>query len=374
MRFHRTVFAAIFSVVLIGILPSAHADTQFYGLLSAGVVSGSGFGRSNESLSMMSEQGHSSNRWGLRGSEDLGQGLRMSFTLESSLSVRTGAAGRDSSSLFDREANLALSHPATGSIRAGRSKNLLYELTDDFDARGNWNFGALKSISRYAGFYSSSGVSRFDNMLRYSSPAFSGIRIDAAYSFGGRPGDMQPGSGYVIGARYQWHATELGFAHAELRTGEIPAELSQRIDLVVAKTRVRDMTINLGYARTRNPAGGGFASIPDEASVAGRTSADTWFAGLRYPVSETVAVNAGFYDVQDKVSADGRNDVRMLAAGLVYALSKHTELYVDLARAWREPDASAAFTIYDRFRPNTDTPSESLRNQKAVNIGLQHRF
>lgn len=378
MRSQQPVFLATLSLALIGITPSVRADTQFYGLLSAGLVSGSGFSRSNESLSVLSEQGHSSNRWGLRGTEELGQGLRMSFVLESSLSLRSGAAGRDSSSLFDREAHLAFSHPMAGSVRAGRSKNLLYELADDFDARGNWNFGALKSISRYAGFYSSSGISRFDNMLRYSSPEFSGVRLDAAYTFGGQPGDMRPGSGYVIGARYRWQGTEsgteFGYAHAELRTGAVPTDLSQRVDLLVAETRFRDMTLNLGYARTRNPSGGGFAVISHEPTVAGRTSADTWFAGLRYPLSDTVTVNAGYYNVRDKVSPDGRNDVRMLAAGLVYALSKRTELYVDVARGWREPGATAAFTIYDRLRSNADTPSESLRNQKAVNIGVQHRF
>ena len=104
MTHQRSIFLVILTVALISNTPSVRADTQFYGLLSAGLVSGSGFSPSNESLSVISEQGHSSNRWGLRGSEELGQGLRMSFVLESSLSLRSGAAGRDNSSLFDREA------------------------------------------------------------------------------------------------------------------------------------------------------------------------------------------------------------------------------------------------------------------------------
>lgn len=193
---------AILSAALCAHTSPVHAETHFYGLLSAGIVSGSGLGRQNESMTVLSEQGHSSNRWGLRGSEELGQGVRMSFMLESSLSLRTGTAGRDPDSLFDREAHIAFSHPTAGSVRAGRSKNLLYELADDFDARGNWNFGALKSVSRYAGFYSSSGISRFDTMLRYTSPELAGVRVDAAYTFGGVPGNTEAGSGYVIGARY----------------------------------------------------------------------------------------------------------------------------------------------------------------------------
>ncbi len=360
---------------------TAHAGVELYGLLSAGVFIGDGLSISDESVAALSEQGHNSNRWGLRGSEDLGGGKSLRFTLESNLSLRSGAAGRDaggsgiqsSGSLFDREAHLALADKSLGTLRAGRGKNLLYDLADEFDARGNWNFAALKPVARYAGFYGGSGISRFDNMLRYSSPSLAGLSLDAAYSFGGIPGSSSASASYVFGGRYELSGVELGYAHGEHRRGAVQTDTNQRIDLLVTKTRIGKATLNLGYARTRNPTGGGFDTITPTATVAGRTSADTWFAGLRYPWSSAMTFNAGYYDVRDKATG-GSNDVRMLAVGVVHAVSKRTELYIDLARAWRDDGATAPFTLFDRFRSDQRTPSESARNQSGLNIGIQHRF
>ena len=360
---------------------STPSRLELYGLLSAGLVSGTGFTIADERVTAMSEQGQRSSRWGIRGSEVLGGGLKATFTLESSLSVRSGAAGRDAGgtamqvdgSLFDREANIALISHDRGSLRVGRGKNLLYDIADEFDARGNANFGALKSVARYAGFYGS-GVSRFDNMLRYSAPGIAGVQVDAAYSMGGVPGDASASSSYVAGLRYERDAFELAYAHGELKVGDAQLTTNQRIDLIAAKTLMGRFTLNIGFARTRNPSGGGFQSITPSAIVDGRTSANTWFTGVRYRWSERMAFTAGYYDVSDRVTTDRRNDVRMLGLGVLHAFSKRTELYIDIARAWREDNADAPFTIFDRFRSDRRTPSESAVSQTALNIGIQHRF
>ena len=71
-------------------------NVQLYGVLGAGVVSGEGFGSKNQEFTGMGEQLHNSNRWGIKGTEDLGNGVTAKFTLESNMSLRTGAAGKDS--------------------------------------------------------------------------------------------------------------------------------------------------------------------------------------------------------------------------------------------------------------------------------------
>lgn len=379
----ETLRPALLSTVLLAATSAATAaNVTAYGLMSAGIVSGSGFTADDESLTAFSEQGHNSNRWGLRGSEDLGGGLKLGFTLESNLSVRSGASGRDAGgtgtqsegSLFDREANLTLSSDRLGALKLGRGKNLIYDIADDFDARGNWNFAGLKPIARYAGFYSGSGVSRFDNMVRYSSPAFGGLAFDAAYSIGGTPGTSRTGSSYVAGLRYARGPLELAYARGEMRLGTNEEEVNQRIDLLAAKAKVDAWTFNLGFARARNPTGGGFAPITPTSTVAGRTSADTWFAGAKWKMNERISFNAGYYDVRDRVAGGGNDDVQMLAAGTVYAFSKRTELYLDVAHARRPGGAGAPFTLYDRYRSDRSTPSESTSDQSAINIGIQHRF
>lgn len=378
-----SLIALLLPTLLLAARPAgAASDLQLYGLLSAGVVTGTGFTADDESLTAFSEQGHSSNRWGLRGSEDLGGGTRLRFNLESNLSLRSGAAGRDAGgtatqsdgSLFDREANITLASDSLGSLKLGRGKNLIYDLADEFDARGNWNFGGLKPIARYAGFYSGSGVSRFDRMLRYTSPSFGPLSVDAAYSVGGVPGSSRTGASYVAGFRLELSPVEIGYAHGEMRLGDSQQTTNQRVDLLTAKTTVRDWTFNLGYARTRNPTGDGFAAITPTSTVAGRTSADTWFAGAKWKMTERISLNAGYYDVRDRVAGGGTNDVQMLAVGTVYALSKRTEFYIDAAHARRSAGATAPFTLYDRYRSDARTPSESATDQTALNIGIQHRF
>lgn len=60
----------------------------------------------------------SGSRWGLKGSEDLGNGYQVGFVLESGFSSDTGAIGEEGK-LFNREATLRVSGPF-GSIYAGR--------------------------------------------------------------------------------------------------------------------------------------------------------------------------------------------------------------------------------------------------------------
>jgi predicted porin len=267
----------------------ASRNTEVYGVIGAGVVSGTGFGSSNQSFTGLGEQLHNSNRFGLKGSQDLGDGIKAGFQLESNFSARTGAAGKDSagtgtgsSTLFDREANMSLGSKDYGQIQLGRGKNFLYNVLDEFDSRGNWNFGGAKSVARYAGFYSGSGISRFDNMVRYTSPSLGGLKFDYAYSAGNQMGDTSYKSSYNTGVRYTAGPIDLAYTHEEARLSN--AVVSETIDLVAAKYEViPSLTVNAGYAITRNPtAQTTYYSSSSKAD--GKTDANTWFAGAKYKV------------------------------------------------------------------------------------------
>jgi len=355
-------------------------NVQLYGVLGAGVMSGDGFGSSNKEFNGLGEQMHSSNRWGIKGTEDLGNGVTAKFTLESNMSLRTGAAGKDSggtgaagTTLFDREANIALSSSDLGQIQLGRGKNFLYNIADEFDARGNWNFGGLKPIARYAGFYSGSGVSRFDNMVRYTSPEIAGFKVDGAYSFGNQLADTEYKSSYNVGVRWTQGPLDVAYTYEEARLSN--AVISEKINLVAAKYAVTDqLTVNVGYATTDNPTAQ-TTYYASSTKADGKTDANTWFAGAKYKLNDRISFNAAYYDVQDKVTS-GKNDVQMTAVGAIYSFSKRTEVFIDYVTANRASGASAPFTIYDRWIPNGDgsTVSDSKYKQSAVAIGMQHRF
>ena len=115
-------------------------------------------------------------RFGLRGVEDLGNGLQVSFVAENSFSGDDGslAMGR----LFGRE--LSATVPGDfGRVSLGRmggvgssagSYDLVYAYGDAFDGGDNNIFGLAAS-------------SRYDNMVTYQTPDFAGVKATVQYSF-----------------------------------------------------------------------------------------------------------------------------------------------------------------------------------------------
>lgn len=116
------------------------------------------------------------NRWGLKGSEDLGNGYKVSFKLESGFNGDDGTMGQ-SGRLFGREAGLTLSGPF-GSVAFGRFGGIAssagtYDMlgyVESFDGGDGdvWGFAASD---------------RYDNMVVYQTPRFAGLQLTAQYSF-----------------------------------------------------------------------------------------------------------------------------------------------------------------------------------------------
>lgn len=115
--------------------------------------------------------------WGLKGSEDLGGGLRANFGLESGFAMDTGVGN---TGLFERKAIVGLSG-AFGAVDLGRNytaydslraaTNNIYD--SNFATTGDvWNTG----IKDYA--------NRTSNSVTYTSPSFGGISGQVGYAFG----------------------------------------------------------------------------------------------------------------------------------------------------------------------------------------------
>ncbi|MEK6293916.1 MAG: porin, partial [Paraburkholderia tropica] len=98
---------------------AAHAQSSvtLYGLIDAGVTYANNSG--GHSLWKASSGTVNGSRWGLRGSEDLGGGLKAIFTLESGFNIMNGAAGQ-SSRMFGRQAFVGLASNQFGAVTLGR--------------------------------------------------------------------------------------------------------------------------------------------------------------------------------------------------------------------------------------------------------------
>jgi predicted porin len=374
--------------------------TEFYGQASLGFYQASNMTSANKDVSGMSDQPKANNRIGFKASRELDGDNTAIVTLESNFSTRTGAIGRDSAgygnanvgnpgaSLFDREANVRWISKEYGTFIMGRGPNLQNDLSGAFDARQNWNFGGLKPIGRYVGFHSASGVNRADKLFRYISPKWNGLNIDTGVSFGGVADNDEKGTNYYFGGRYKNGNFELGYNHAEVRLGSastptIEQTVNNRVDFLAAKYTVDTLTVNVGYVMTRNPKSN--TATFSQFVTGGKVNANTWFTGAVYKFTPTLSWNMGYYSVTD-LTPQKNNDVQMFATGLTYSPYKEWDFFIDYAKSRRETGALGAFTIYDKWVPDTGQTcastnaltaancSESTKGQAGVSIGAQYKF
>jgi predicted porin len=157
---------------------AAQSSVTLYGIIDAGLryqtvslqdQSASNFGAASGV--------QSGNRFGLRGVEDVGNGNRVTFVLESGFDLGNGASGQ-SNRLFGRQAYLGVENNAWGLARIGRQYNLA---TDYFGAVDPFSQGFGQANIGAA--FGAANTLRMSNSVKYQSPLMSGFRAGAAYSF-----------------------------------------------------------------------------------------------------------------------------------------------------------------------------------------------
>ncbi len=166
---------------------AAAADVNLYGVVDTGLAytykntefAALDADRTNGGESQFGMQSgyNSGSRFGLKGTEDLGNGLQIGFKLENGFSSDDGNFKYENR-LFGREASLSLMSEF-GTFSFGRmggvassagTYDVVYAIADSFDGGDNDVFGMHSS-------------SRYDNMVTYQSPKFAGVQATAQYSF-----------------------------------------------------------------------------------------------------------------------------------------------------------------------------------------------
>jgi predicted porin len=157
----------------------AHAETSVYGLLDmsygkaintaadglkADVHSGGDNGNN---------EGNSVSRFGIKGSTDVGSGVKANFKLESNGITSGGAVNAP---FFGRKAYAGLSG-AFGEVRVGRQDSVPFQTMVDYDLNG-----ASNGVSSWA----YSGVApwlrgRQDRAVQYIAPAMGGLKVQAGF-------------------------------------------------------------------------------------------------------------------------------------------------------------------------------------------------
>ncbi|RYE42830.1 MAG: porin [Hyphomicrobiales bacterium] len=187
------------SIIFTTVATSALAQTSnvsLYGTMDLGVRRASGLDLSNApipgSITGLVSGIDNTSRWGMRGVEDLGGGLKASFNLETGIAADTGQP-INAAKYFDRASWVGLGSD-WGRVTAGRQTSLLADtvaLTDPLGVRfASFNPAvAITGLSahglgiEYGPAGSSAGSYRLDNSLKYVGNV-GGFTGSLMYAFG----------------------------------------------------------------------------------------------------------------------------------------------------------------------------------------------
>lgn len=328
-------------LALLGTVASAQSSLTLYGVVDVAVEhltnTVSKTDPTPRSLtSMPGLTGSVPSRFGLRGSEDLGGGLRAGFTLESGFGADSGSLNQGGR-MFGRQAFVNLSGN-WGSVMLGRQYTMLFHGLLGSDILGPNTFGS-GSIDAYI------PNARADNAIGYLG-TFSGVTVGATFSTGRDTVKAGP-TGSPAGtncagenaadekACREWSALvkyDSPTWGAALAVDEIRGGTADTFGGLINSDRT-DRRISLGgYAKVGSlKLGAGLLSRDNDGSsalkkdgITAATRSDLWYVGASYPVTPKITVDGQVFHLKYKDSAD---KALMFALRGTYALSKRTAVY-----------------------------------------------
>ena len=359
------------------------ADVTLYGVVDTGLLyQRADSDKSGESavnkLSMESGL-NAGSRFGLKGTEDLGNGYKVGFVLENGFDSDAGTIGKYSEQrnrLFGREATLNLTTPF-GTIGFGRMGNLnsgngSYGITGAFSPFGTSYKGASQSNFLAAGY------GRYDNTVVYKTPTFGGFTVYAQYSMGvdandsGVENKASADRYYALGATFKSGPAAVAFVVDSYNYDSSKGQLGNEDD--------DGITVNLGgsydFEVVKVFAGAQYfdkmrkaiavdADAETSTTILGAAPGTVnegygLVAGVDVPVlGGTAKFAAGYADVEDVTNS--KNDLTRwgVAAGYTYSLSKRTTLY------------SNVNYLENKYGNKTDGKKPT---QVQAMFGLTHKF
>ncbi|MBN9477147.1 MAG: hypothetical protein ABS43_17835 [Bordetella sp. SCN 67-23] len=311
-------------------------------------------------------------RWGLRGSEDLGNGWRGIFNLESGFFADSGSSGQ-AGRLFGRTAIVGVEGP-WGSFTLGRQSTMLTWSLMDADVIG-------PSVFSMASFDSYIPNARADNSLAYRG-RFGGLTVGATYSLGRdtsaagncggeRPGDAQACRGWSGLLKYDGGGWGVAAAIDEQHggPGAAPAVVVPGVaGVAIASSDSRDRRYMAnGYVHIADlKLGAGWLHRRIEGSAAD-ASTNLYFVGATYPIGSWTLNAQASRMIANAYQAKGT----MLVGRASYSFSKRTAAYAMLAHMGNS-GAGAVFSVSS----SSIVPwsPKAGQGQMGVMVGLRHSF
>ena len=364
------------------------ADVQLYGIVDTGLLySHVDADRADidatDSFQMKSGMA-SGSRFGLKGTEDLGNGLTVGFVLENGFDSDDGA---ESGVFFDRESSLFL--------QGGFGKVAFGHMGSINNGTSSWGkYGMISAFGTSWGDYAAQagtwamGAGLWDNMISYQTPTFAGFTVYAQYAMGNAgAGKVENESSsdryYALGATYANGPLNLYLAVDSINYASVtPTDQGYTNVPNVDDSLTVTLGGNFDFEVVKLFAGAQYFDQIETKKLKGLIGtdgvlADTfaskmegWGIGVSALIPAgpgAVLVGAGYMDAQaaDSDLADFDSDEMqrwVVSAGYDYVLSKRTDIYV------------AATYMQDNISYTHTAVADQDASVFGAMVGLRHKF
>jgi predicted porin len=384
---------------------SAHAQSSvtLYGIVDDGFNWTSNSG--GKHLYNLSSGVLSGSRWGLRGAEDLGGGMKAIFVLENGFDINNGTLGQRNRGstqglMFGRQAYVGLSN-AYGTVTLGRQYDSVVDYVGPLEGAAQWGGYMAAHPGDLDNF---NNAFRVNNAIKFTSANYGGVTFGGLYSLGGIAGDATRNQVWSVGAGFARGPLVLAAAYLNARNPNVGFfGDSGASTAATATSNFVSSPVYSGYAsaHTYQVIGAGAAysigaatfgatysniqfknlgdtvtSGPNPRGYQGNAKFNNAEVNFKYQFTPALLVGAAFdYTKGDSVSnptgSTGGAKYYLGSLGVDYFLSKRTDVYMigvyEKASGTDSTGTAAVAAI------NNVTPSSSDR-QAMVRVGIRHKF
>jgi GBP family porin len=363
---------------------AAHAQSSvtLYGLIDAGITYTNNQGGHGAAWQMTSGSVNGS-RFGLRGAEDLGGGLKAIFTLENGFGINDGTL-KQQSRIFGRQAFVGLASNDFGAVTLGRQYDSMVDYVGPLALTGTQYGG-----TQFAHPFDNDNLNnsfRVNNSVKYQSVNYAGFKFGGMYGFSNDAGSFANNRAYSAGASYTWGGLNFAAAYLQLNGGG-STNTSGAVSGDATFAANRQQTWGAGVNYAFGPATAGFVytqtnlngltginpSNSGRASLTAIPSNSARFQNFevngRYAVTPALSVAAAY--TYTMASLEGVHPYyNQFNLQTSYALSKRTDVY--LQGVYQRVNEGSG--VDANINGLGSSAASSTNNQVAVTAGLRHRF
>jgi predicted porin len=365
----------------------AQSSITLYGVLDEGINYTNNAG---DKSAYQLESGYAQgSRWGLKGSEDLGSGLKAIFDLENGFDVNSGALGQGGR-MFGRQAFVGLTAANYGTVTLGRQYDSVVDYLAQSTANGSWG-GYL--LSHPYDNDNTDNSFRVNNTVKYTSPDFSGLQFGGTYSFSNDT-NFANNRQYSLGGQYTNGGLLVTGAYLQANSPGLTANgaiatddanfISERLRIFGGGINYTFGAATLGFVYTNTSVGEPAATdtsvyvgtiTPPNGGTLTALKFQNFEINGKYQFTPAFFVGVQYvYTAATMDATSGNENPKYHTFGLMadYNLSKRTDFYFQAA--YQKVAGDKTDTVLDDAYIPGSAGVSSNSNQFAVRAAIRHKF